>query len=208
MRKLVAASIITVITILFQLACIALAHAAQPLPLSYSAQWSRTPVTRGAPDGVGCIRHVATATAAQMFHNSGARVVWSLPLQVIISNTSSSAVKVCASQDPTPIITGAGNFSAATNGTYAAGRGMCTPMIPSLSVYFFGVALNSFGLTSGTERVGMRRGECTSGNQPCDLNADCNAGTCSLTSRPRGTYLFLINEAGSGSGYVDVCEIE
>lgn len=185
------------------------ASAGEPENAPYSAQWSRTAVTKPAPIGRGCRGVIPASTAAYVLtRNDGTRSVYSLPLQLKIVNTATSAVLVCATQDPTPVINTHGYFSADSDSLYAAGEGICQ-VIPAGVVDFVGVFRNSFNNVGlGYPPGGGRRGTCSSNGAPCFATSECESGgTCTLTQYSNATLVATVMPAGSGSGTIFVCEV-
>lgn len=166
------------------LATVALAALAAPLSKQTDAAWSRTPVPRPAPVGHGCMFYNASvATAVALDNNTTAQTdaLFQLPLQVVVTNTATSAITLCASQNPSATIDRTGRFSA--SGVYSAGPGPCRVFGAGVTDYF-GVDSETFFRTGAGWPVG------------------------SVPSLIQQTYLMVINPAGAGSSDFFVCEVQ
>lgn len=185
------------------------AACAEPQNTPYSAEWSRTPIARGYPNGEGCGLATATGTGAfvlQGANNGGQPLSFRLPLQLKVSVTSTSPVMLCASQDPTPIINALGRFSADSAGYYAAGAGPCYSLQPPSD--FWGEDIQSLRRTGEGIPTGSKPHQCSVSATPCSVTSDCpsGGGTCTVTMWSQRAYIFAIFEAGSGSS-VRACDV-
>lgn len=154
-----------------------------PKKTSYDPAWSRTAMTVPEPRGRGCITYNATTAAATALvrNGYGTRAVYSLPLQVVVSNTATSAITLCASQNPATSVDRTGLFPA--SGVYSLGAGICR-IFPAGSTDYFGVPSDGFSGVGGGFPVGT------------------------VPALGASTYLLVINPAGTGSSDLHVCEVE
>jgi hypothetical protein len=119
--------------------------------------------------------HQAGARRSRMYHP-----LLGLPLQVAVTNTATSAITICASQNPTATIDRGGYFSVGT--AYSAGPGVCRIIAAGAIEVFFGVGTDSFMRTGGGWPVG------------------------SVPALVQQTYLMVVDPAASGSDFI-VCEV-
>lgn len=217
-RRRPANLLVFLLPLAFALAALALARPARadlPDKPPVGDEWQRTPIAVAGPRGLGCAMATHTTTAATLLRRQdGRRQLFTFPAQILVTNSSTAAVTICASQDLTPIIHAGGWFLAdSTNGgtwpQYSAGQGACMTFSPG--THFFGLADSSFSAAPNAIAVGGRRGVCGSPSTgaPCSVTAECiwlGGGTCTLTGvLPRTTYLFAVNEAGAGTTFA--CEV-
>jgi hypothetical protein len=154
-----------------------------PKKTSYDPAWSRTAMTVPEPRGRGCITsNATTAAAAALVRNGyGTRAVYQLPLQVVVTNTATSAITLCASQNPATSVDRTGLFPA--SGVYSLGAGICRVFAAGATDYF-GVPSDAYSGVAGGFPVGT------------------------VPALGLNTYLLAINPAGTGSSDVIVCEVE
>lgn len=187
------------------------AEAAQPPSPSYSAQWSRTSVTRPQPAGMGCVDYTPTGTTATVLLGPNMlRGVYSLPLQLKLINTATASMTVCASQDPTPGFDRSGYFRVDSEGVYLAGRGICTT-VPAGSIDYMGVFSDSFDKQPTTYPPGGGRlGKCVTSGAPCRHSGECQGTvtTCTANTRAETTHIVVVAPGGSGIGSMEVCEVQ
>lgn len=157
--------------------------AAFPKKTSYDPAWSRTAMTVPEPRGRGCITYNATTAAATALvrNGYGTRAVYALPLQVVVSNTATSAITLCASQNPATSVDRTGLFPA--SGVYSLGSGICR-IFPAGATDYFGVPSDGFSGGASGFPVGA------------------------VPALGASTYLLAINPAGTGSSDLHVCEVE
>ena len=154
-----------------------------PKKTSYDEAWARTAMVVPAPRGNGCIAYQATSGAAFVLERNGTNTdaTWTLPLQVVVTNTATSTFILCAHQDTAPTINAYGYFSAGTS--YSAGPGICR-FFSAGSTDYFGVASDAFSRTGAGIPVG---------------------GTI---ANPSTVYLSAIMPGGSSENRAYICEVE
>jgi hypothetical protein len=191
------------------------AYGAEPERKLFTLDWSRTPLVTNGPAKTGCSVFTPTARTNQTVRNNASPYydnVYSLPVQLKIVNGSTTAITVCATQDPAPSISRLGVFSADGSSLYSAGNGPCM-IIPSGVTDFMGISETTFVRRAGFGvPIGSRPGVCTTSNAPCRVDADCTATggtTCQTTTGKRTAYVDVVHTAGSGAtGVVAICEVE